>query len=288
VPYLWTKDGDNVVDNCYDDTHDNWAIAVGIPGSDDAETEFDGDLSSNWSTIKTLWINKVATDDYFPASNLFLDASGTADANACGGQHEVQTIDTSGYSWTVSVSSLYNQIMDNECYLFARLSDAGSALVGRPVFVVSNTYTGQSTNITSVTSFRTWVSAPLSMMPFHTAAGVIDIPSSVGLRFNAYRTATSGDLSVDYVMAMPRPLMRIRESSLTSAGIYYKGKAAYAHGASSENIQTVPSITGDTIELSPNKYNLLMVHMGDTDVNPVITYTFTFDEVSVIPHWSLL
>ncbi|NJN54973.1 MAG: LamG domain-containing protein [Anaerolineae bacterium] len=70
IPWLWTKDGDDTVDNCDDSSRDNYAVIGGIPGTRPARTLFYG--SYNGNEYCRTWLSLITMDRFYnPAGLLF-------------------------------------------------------------------------------------------------------------------------------------------------------------------------------------------------------------------------
>jgi len=295
VPWLWTKDGDDIVDNCDDSTRDDWAVIGGIPGTIESETEIQG-APSPWTggaQGTPLWLSLFRAPRFDNPSTLYTDLSGVASGADSGGEHQDDTVTTAvktiGTSATVTDKiDLYGGL---EYYLFTRLSDAGS-----------NLQLALAINIGGVqlSSGYASVSIGASFFLAHTLAlslpdrTVILTRAGYQSRFSflllAQRTTGSATLSTDYFMLLPRPLLRLapQGASAFAESFILRGRAAQIFNSSVPATDNLPTITGDIIELQPARYNILRAVMGETTSVATITYTLTFSKVIVTPRYALL
>lgn len=138
VPWLWTKDGDDVVDNANDSGRNNFALVGGIPGSAPAEYLLHVNSSADDVAGDPYYLNAFAAPVNIKVDEvLFLDLSGTVSAGQAGG--EVTTVsvttadsDTLGSrpaSTPLWVSRLLANLEEfGRRTVLVRLADAGSGL----------------------------------------------------------------------------------------------------------------------------------------------------------------
>lgn len=288
IPWLWTKDGDNIVDNCNDSTRDNWCVVGGVPGSAPAKTLLNVTVSG-LDTNLLLGLNAVK-DWVDPAGYLYADYSGTADANSSGGEYQNATIDTSGL-----VPFTVLTIQDNpmrwaafsgrEFMALLRLYDVGASQVNyrfRPYGAAGYNFDNNQTLSAA------WQIARL--LPFRTLrkadVGGDETGENISITLVPKRATGSADIRLDYVMLMPRPLVSIASPfSSASPSLLIDGLNAveYLPAFSNRFMIPKPTVTGDAIELIPESLNTLLANAGAT-----ITRTVTFNAIKVTPRWELV
>jgi hypothetical protein len=295
VPWIWTDDGDGVVENHYDSgPHKNWAVAGGVPGSAEADTVFDMVQSVDFSTNKSIWISNCPVNTYLYTMPIRYDLSGTADVgNSSGDAYKSATVDTSlsttFYGPASMTAGAYEQLRGKEYYVFARVYDAGTAMTAMSYFQLAS-YSGYYTRFVPVSAPSVWRTMILPSLPIQDYS--VDMFGAYPASSDAYtgpqfqRTTGSAAFRVDFYMLMFRPVVRIRAAA-AQVGVYYHNRDAYLYDTSWQ-LSQVATVSGDPVELSPGKANILLFHIGDTDVAPVISDTLALNKVIVTPRWWLV
>lgn len=293
-PWLWTKDGDNIVDNADDSTRDNYAIFGGIPGNMAARTEYRLTLSANLSSLYAIALGRIDLPYHYgveAANRWYSEQSGTADAGSSGGQYRPQPINTSGLQLAATfTASGVSPLRGRECYLFTRIYDEGTTLMG--YFVYSD---GSSTYQTAPRSFSAAASAwrllrtdPLVIPPGIQVDGDRLLSSDT---YSLYLNRSSGtaNVRVDYFVVMPRPLVIIGSTATAyaTASLIYRDGAAYSYNGGT--LGAWLTTTGDRVELLPDQYNVIVSFIGASgNIDPSITATLTYTAVYVTPRYGLL
>lgn len=280
VPYSWTKDGDNVVDNCTQGTtYNHYAIVAGIQGSVEADTEISGDFAQD--THKAIHLSNYASANYINPvgtySKLFFDASGTATgATDCGGSVAVVSVTTSATS-LYSETAYLPDMQGRSFSVLARIKDAngvtgyirlipyidGVSVTSRPM-ATSDTYA----------LYRTPMIADVNYNISNASNSAV--PKEITLK--VYRNTGTNNLTIDYMAVFPTPYLYFNNSE-TQTGT----NTFFIHGNKIKTVDVttgftrVRSINGNPIELEPNKYNLLQSLIGDIGDSPVISDTITYD-----------
>lgn len=297
IPGFWTKDADNVTDNCDDSSRDNWGVAFGIPGSAPAVTEFDLTRSFN-STNETVISNIVCDEFLSPDRTVLFDLSGTANANSSGGAYESQAI--GGVPCTFYGSSLedreYLILAGKEVYCLTRAGVTIGAHefsigfrfgIGSSAAIISNFRDLIMITGAGATTFRLYRSSPL-VLP--TAERLFLDSLDLTDALQRYQISI-GDTAlitcnVDYFAFLPRPLMVLSPRHATGSGtqsILVQGRRAIAYVSGTP--EAICDLRGDAIELVPGQLNILVSLHGDSSINPDVTYTMTYNQVHVTPRW---
>lgn len=299
VPWLWTKDGDDVVDNANDDTtRNNFAVCSGIPGSAPTETEINATLSVATGTFTEIYMSNLASDVFVPiqqSSVQYTDLSGSTDSNSSGSAYRAQSVSTTGIDVTNSTgitgTGFAKYLFGREYILVTRLTDLGSA---SPVSLAA-VVTGTADVTTDYLQAATSASAGIYATPPFVLAGLENrvhnpgdnILSNFQVYLYAKRTTGSASINVDYIALLPRPFMVLKSASAgVTATLRYKGRKAHTGSPATAVISPNIPVIGDVIELVPNRINTLISFMND--VNATITRTLTYSSVYVTPRWSLL
>lgn len=294
IPFLWTKDGDDIVDNADDSTRDNWAVAGGIPGTHPAETRIDGEVSPGW-TGYGLWISNLISNEIInPGGIVYGEQQGTVDANASGGEYSSKTVTTSAQTWSTSLSALdLEALFNREVYLFTRLYDAGSLLTIAFRLVANSDITTDYKSISTTTAFRLFKTDPLFIADL-----AVHIPGSTPgynsptFYLSAKRTLGSAAARVDFNIMMPRPLLFMVPGATAAGspeGFSYTSQDNRALSKTSADVSIgLLETRGDRIELVPNRYNALISLIGDIAGTHTITHTLTYERIYVTPRWSVI
>ena len=304
IPYYWTKDGAGLIENGTDSSLDNYAVIGGIPGNVPALTEIQATLSSDWSTIQTLALGLYTRlyGDFLRVSQfLFHDLSGTVDAAMVGGQ-ELTTLSTTTENTVGSANLTFEamrQLAGREFWPLVRLNDAGANLTLRLTYQMAlgvGAIIGPALlAITTTAAYRLYRLTSLfmpSLASLFYETFIYDfLASPLSLLLRAKRSSgANANVLVDYFALLPRPAAFIGDSSVvtTHTGLMYRSTGGTrAYNSTSGPSDSLPVI-GDALELAPERYNVLSGLLGNTGVNPVITYTLTLDSIKVTPRWSLL
>lgn len=310
LPWLWTKDGDDVVDNyTLSTTHQCYAAIGDIPGNLDAVTEFDFKLStyldSNSQGAALFSLLDVPQNfSHAAIQTMFYDLSGTAVASTVGGSVETVTLaavpNSTGGVVTILDYTLYRQLKRG-FYLIGMANDNASDTISFAVAVGTNLSADEviSEYATSY-SFSNYRNV---LFGYSQAEEISDVSRYIGGSVSFVRVIypfmkhASGTTSVyiDYMQLMPRPFMRIFSTNVsagTEKGVYHsvRGVHGIIFGAAPAGETKSVFMSGDKIEFMPEKQNYLISSIGDIYRTPAamdITNTLTYVRTYVTPRWSL-
>lgn len=309
VPYLWTDDGDNIIDNCLDSSRENYAIIGGVQGSYPAVTEYRMKVetggANTFDTDAALWLSRTSLYEYRnQVLGIFKDLGGTAVTGACGGSAEVLSVGTSPVTLSGTppgYAALYNaEQFGTDYYLFVRMSDAGSLLTVAPrvylagsVSGAASYYTGDYRSITGGTAYKLFVFGPIAVADESIAS--IDRANYQALTPVFQRTSGTANVTVDFVAALPAPLLKFKKTGTitgVSSGIWAHVKGLggkfETDQSSLEYFLQFGEATGQPVEVLPETQNVLFGFVGDDGAEHVITRTIDFSYVKVIPRWSII
>jgi hypothetical protein len=277
-----------VVDNCTDATRNHYAIAAGIQGSTEAETEIRGVAGTAFSGLH---LSNFATRRYINPSEFFSDSSGTADAAAVGGSAKVTSLSTSSQQLTNPSLNWYKyeypEFDAMQFYMLARIKDATTGYIRIQPYVTSNS------GITSgMLDFSRPYATGTGYRLFRTNIGTTQKyyagydTALEAVRMKGYRNSGTDNLSLDYSVMFPRPYLYCSLGDIASFTLTEKRLAVIGGGPSPGWIAVVNAV-GDQIEFVPNKYNILQSLMGRDDADPALAYTLTYT-VYITPRYNLL
>lgn len=298
IPYLWTKDGDDVVDNCNDDTRDNWCTVGGVAGDTNAETEYRIAMS-NIAARQT--IIGIMTHNYGefvnPSGYLYGEQSGSADANSSGGEYYTKSsVGTSatliGPSSTAMSQRGVEALLGTDIYYVARLYDASASTLQLAIYYpIPSGSVGTYRNVTMPET--TWGLHYTNSVALPTRNELIQTldygnrtinNKSFGL-YGRHVTGTS-DVRIDFFAIVPRPMAILGDGdAVTGSGFVLNGRKITEVASDMLTVYEKSYISGDVIDLFPNKLNVLISHLGyasDADITRTLTYT-----IYITPRWSI-
>ena len=296
LPWLWNKDGDGVVDNCDDSSRDNWLAAGGLPGSLPAETAMavlSSGAGSNWISLCDIDHGKFL----LPTRFLYVEQSGVVDANSSGGEYLNTSVNTASTIIGTTASSfftagVYDLLAGREVIFFARMMDAGANLQIAAAFDFGAAETvTEFLSVTLGAAMRLMRTPPLvlpTMRWFKNYMGVFLASTTTDWILRAKRTvAGAANVSVDYFAVLPRPVVKVSSIDVGSR-FFLDAAGAIQVNDSAANVEKDLQMSGDILEFVPGKLNLLVCFNGDTDANPTITNTLSFERILIVPRYALL
>jgi hypothetical protein len=289
--FLWTKDGDGVLDNCDDSSRDNFAIIGGIPGDVEALTEWQIDPPTS-TPPDVYWLGRKAVEETFdPASTFWLELQGTADANSSGGQYEQHAFGGSPgtYDFDVAVDEIKH--LQGRIHFLARLYVSGNAVDVNPFYKFGSgpRVDGEVQQIATNANFllRAYANWDMWIRWDHLREG--ETPASLTLGLHVSDATGGATVRCDFVQVLPYPNCRVEVGSSISlsAGdtLHVIEDEAYVL-ASSGAEKYAPEFRGEPVNLEPHKYNYVWFLAGEEGQQYDITDTATF-VVYVTPRWLL-
>lgn len=291
IPWLWTYDGDNVLDSYCDSTHENYCVYGGIPGNIPADTIYHITPSA---TGVSIFVSNFGANYYVDLSECFSDLSGHVDAGALGGEVEQLTATTTAaFPFSASsnfTSDLASKALDGlNARFLASISDAGSNL-----YIYAYAAGGNGTSSSSTRS----IVADATRKYFVTYETIT--PVSYANKFewllendkNYYiwlgRTTGSAVAEIDYTQLFLGDFFTVEnvDSSNTESFII-NGRNAIEITSAGIDSKT-NKIIGDTLDLYPNKMNHVVILSGTVGANTAFTRTVTITRTYTIPRWSIL
>jgi hypothetical protein len=291
IPWLWTKDGDNVIDNCDDSTRDNWCVIGGVPGNLPCQYKHFIQPSTAKSSY---WLGGTDLPEgvfVYPSNQWFVDYNSTANGAYCGGGYG----STTGSSWSgilggSMVASLYGYGKHN---MFIRLSkEATSGTISvRPTHIIgsSQTVNGDYKLISIDTTNRLYY-VGTSILDNTIKNGMVELGYKFDLLLLGFTfTAGGSNMNVDFQMDIPGDVIRINMPfAMPIPGyIIYDGNRSFA--ASGTTFINTGELTqvGNDPKLLPNKNNMVWgISAGDAEAHALAdTLTFT---TFITPNWSLI
>lgn len=297
LPWLWTKDGDGVVDNANDSAKDNFCIIHGVAGDVDAVTRFVCTTSANLSSAP-VWLSKYDAPVFFSAGEVYAEHDGTADVGASSNDaYNSFTVTTSETSKTGGdIDGVLRYLGGRTFRLFARFYDAGSNMQIQAGYAMdsSSTVEADYKPISATTAFNLFYTEPLQLVNVQRALLDGDAVLVTGGHYfflNMKRTTGSAAARLDYVVTMFEPTIKIDGDTL--GGAY----SSFVLDSETGNYLYVPAgglnfpgiiTNGTNPALTPDRYNTIIYVQGDSDAAATITYTLTYNKVQVTPRWRLL
>jgi len=293
IPWLWTKDGDDVVDNCDDSTNDNWCVCGGIPGNAKADTFY---RFATFAQGPEVLMGNWETDTFYaPTGKLFFDFGGSADAACCGGAYYRQVIGTAvatigTYPAWGMTDDIYRDGMGGKSFRsVVRIADTGTGLsIATKFSDGTNSIITDYKGITAGTAYKLEFPGDI-MLPTYLSKQDDIVYSNLGIYVLGVRSSSSGTVDTDYAALFPSPCFLITGQSSMDTFVVNGYDVNQANIVSS-GISIPTSLTGQVIELMPNKFNVLTVLAMTKTTRESIpqSYTTGFIYIKVVPRYLIL
>ena len=297
VPWLWTKDGDDVVDNGDSSTTDNFAVIAGVPGTAPARTQISIENTNIPSTTDGYYLSNVDLPRFYlpSASHFFFDQSGCSIASTVGGAQRLVSVASTSFTKTnMGTIAHFEPVAGREFYTLIRLRDTGASLAVRFNFTIGTdiTTTCQLLNIAD-TFRRGFLIGPLALGGAESYGYTPQSPGLDGaVRYDVQftRSGASADLDLDYAALFPRPLLRVEVDGtiITSAhSIVINRNSATLRTTTTGALVERCILRGDPIEFMPGVFNTLFIAHGLHGEAYWADSTITLS-ASVTPRYALL
>jgi len=302
IPYRWTKDGDDIVDNAIQGTtYHNYAVFGGIPGNVPAETEHLIDVGAMGSETKLILAQAELDEWADPAGNFFRNAGGTATTSAdVDSDVRTESVNTTNVFVTALTDiNYFDPLAGRSLALIARLSDAGANLTAATFWDLtgSNAVLTDFKAIVADATRRVFVLDNILVptkrdLLAHRRSSMIILDDQVDIGVVLVRTsAGAANVTIDYIFLAPRPLLELTYSGLSASDFFLiSGREAYIVQASGTqyNLTGKPATVGrDPLELLPNKVNILFSLLGGDGEANTITRTLTYVYTDIIPRYAI-
>lgn len=286
-PIFWTSAGSDGLANANDSTHDNFGVALCIPGSAEALTRYS---VSGLIDGETYTLGNWEIPDFIdPARVLYYDQSGTADASCSGGQFKRTSISTTETQTSVNTTKweftqdpqLLRFVKGKRFSCIVRIRDNTSGYL-RWRHVLSNMFKQQPQRVAvGLAYFRNYVLPPIQIPD--TDSEIYQI----GDQIDTLVVNTSGPVNVDcdYVFMMPHPSFSFFGYVAVIEGREYDGY----YGVSAQSVSGV--VTGGEINLKPWIYNVICMSAYGSNAGLAdnsIDTSLGFTTIEVTPRWELL
>lgn len=301
VPYLWTKDGDDKVDNCNDSTRDNWCVAGGVEGSSAARTTISMQLSEYLSSAAPIGLSLLDVERFSNAevSALMADETGTVDAGSCGGSYEAVSVATSETGPSNFITGMFKPLAGRAFVLVTRIKNAGSNLLERGfITIAGSTQYSDWKAVANNAAYRLNYTNDLRMPDDTDAgAGLLNVTKTFSAGIGLKRSSGgAANVDVDFVQLLPRPLALLSPANPTStAGIIVSGERVYTLDQPLIGVSTTVSdfydyarLMGDVIEFRPDRLNVMFSFIALNAVaNPALADAIYYQRVMVTPRYEL-
>jgi len=296
ILYQWTKDGDDIYDNCLDSTHAHYGYIGGVQGSYPAKTKFYGLVSgSGYKTITMSNLPLFFTDyaSGLPAK-LFADLSAVTAADMCGGEYYTASMDDDytalGGGNTIGAVSTIQALIGREAYVYSRYKDSQASENINFAFAYSMgstlIYSRDRLQAISNSAYRLHRTPPMALFSIPNEIDDEFLAKSfVFTGFVKRENTSSNAFYVDYSVLMPRPLMVL--NNVQTAITEFRAINGEAIRLASGEFATRVSVKGDLIEFEPERINLLQILMGDESTDPLVASTCTL-KVWITPRYALI
>lgn len=301
VPWLWTKDGDNVVDNCNDSTRDNWCVVGGVGGTSPARTVISMQLSDYLSSVGPIALSLLDVREFSNTVNaaLMADSDGTVDAGSCGGSYEALSVSTTDTAPDDLIRSYFRDLAGKTFVLVARIKNAGSGLLMNGALSIANMVTSTAwKSIPNNAAYRLFYTDELRV-PDNTPvqAGLSNATKRMTINVAFKRATGTANIDIDFTHLLVRPLALISYiNPTTTAGVMLVGNKVYTldepvigTASSPSDFYEYGKLTGDAIEFVPERMNVLTSFIGlNASSNPALDSAIYYQRVMIEPRYNLL
>ena len=288
VPWLWTKDGDDIVDNADDSSRDNWCAVGGVPGSVRAKTDYvlTATTHAGYYLVNTpLPYGDMKNSAAF--TNLYyVELQGTADANASGGEYN-QIVANGQYPPASDPRPVpFPYLLDGPIHFFIRLKQASASTLSLKARIQyqsgGSSIDGASRTVSTTTGYKTFYLGDLNFSFPPT------LPNSLKAAFLLVEvTGVSANVHGDYLMALPGDIIKLLYPGGSTATIYLSEAQSIALDTSL-NLHTI-GLSGRRLNLYPDMVNRITSHLGnDAEASALISDTLTYTRIDVTPRYALL
>jgi hypothetical protein len=288
IPYLWTKDGDGVVDSYNDATHDDFAVINGVPGALPARATFDIRPTFAGTAAGGMVIANQTYKDYLDETNMYIGTVAIA--------QNVGTVNVAYPSGgtVIPITRQLDAYRGQKAYMLASIVDAGTTLCrGRMVVTydtASNAYYSDYTSLQTDGTAAWYLIGPMlvpDMMPIE-----YDWMSGFGeLNFYAdlVRLSGSGTITMNSLRLIPGMFRYVYASGLTTNhGFILDENSVYSYNTSTSKEDGMAYQWGEPIYLIPGVYNHLIAVPMALNRDSNLADTATFSRVYVTPRYPLL
>lgn len=291
LPYLWTKDGDNILDNGDSGALQNWCVIGSVAGTAPAAVLARATVNGAAGVVSSVYwsLLDMPLDNYQDPG--FLVDYGAPDTVS------VATSSTQIGAVTLSQAQ-YKIIGGREIMGIANIDTATSTnnLNLQTAVYVGAAYTADyvyRSYSTTASEESLGVSLPLAVVPYnHAAFGAGLVSGGYQLRLNVKRSSGgAANITVYYVHFVPRPFVEI--TTTTSFGtdpadiLYNDGKVDKVD-ASSGALYNPMQVIGDRIAPLPRRYNILTSFMTMLEEDCPDSSILTFQSFYLTPRWTVI
>lgn len=278
IPWLWTKDGDDMVDNCDDSSRDNWCICGGIPGDAPAKTRYELYSITSAANQKGIYLGGYGYPRFIHPGNWYKDSVDKIDASCSGGGY----VETTG--WPLAeigiIQSIQEQPTNIKFHYFTRFRRSGGSVTVTPYWSQSlgSETPGAAVTLNSDNTFRIFYVGSLYYRRSKVLKG-LDFELYYGLEFSA-------TVDLDYHQVIPGDVIRLYSTSNISNNLYVYVEDGSAYNKTITALR--PLFTAGTMpELKPGMINTIWLIIGDNGEDHRIASTATL-VIYATPRWRLL
>lgn len=294
--YFWTKDGDNILDQVDDSTHANWGVVAGIPGTLPARTMWH--LSASAATSKAFWLMQHLdrlNDFRKPADRWWLEASGTVDANASGGEYHSITAPVSAPRWALYDYILNDEYIQGDFHFFLRAKRSAAASIDVGFYLESGNLPiyDEDKTISLGTAYQWNYIGKLSYEKVRTLIKETTSTFMIAA-MNFQDDNASGSTHVDCGLVVNGKIAMISATAVDVPGgdgssisddseVYVIGHQGTFHDGT-----YAVHVNGSEIDLEPERLNTIFTSLANDGGAHVLSDTITVSGIRITPRWAML
>jgi len=283
IPYIWTKDGDNVVDNADAGANENWCVIGGVQG--DLPAEVEASMTVGGMAAADLYMGRLDWDydEFIDPNFLVNNSAGTVPISPSDG-----TITYIGFA-----DDEFRLVAGRKFAAVVRASDSGSANnismrtgVRPGAALYYSAYEPVNYGSAAATAIDT--TPDIYIVQDEEFYRTLGITRAGSVFIGAKRASGTSNLIVQSVGLLPSPRTRFTNLAGGTAYptlIYTNGNTYEVTGGTA--LAYTYQTDGKPFEVAPNKYNVLVTYMGREAVASPGTVTLTYNSVYVTPRWKV-
>ncbi len=300
-PYLWTKDGDDVLDNVDGlvsaTSKDNWGVVGGVVGDVEAQTEWRIQPPTEAPSVG-YWLGRKAVDSPIDGSIFWVELDGTADVGSSSNDaYETIAAGTSDqwFKNAATIDQIFLKAVPGRYQWVARMKVSTNSIEVFPIYTwgaasIDHMVAGDALSVGTNANFLLRdcgdmvVRCPAETL-LHT--GELDYAD---FRLRVDRTA-SATVYGDFIQILPYPCCYVESINATltiSAGepLIIESEPKIAYTLNAGNINEIFEYQGEPVTLVPNAYNYVYLLQGAKDATYDVTDTATIT-LYITPRWLL-
>jgi hypothetical protein len=293
LPWAWSLAGAGAVANMDDATHKNYIVAGGIPGTVEADTKYQiaSDVTG-WTT--RLWLCRQIDRGGWrnPATNFYLEGSGTAEAGNSNADYNERTHPLIGPTDATASPVRAWELAGNVMFFMRARSESAtpSVTLAPQIYTNNGAYTKTEATFTLSTTYKLLFLGTLRLPEIAESQD-----TTYFVQLQSWWTAQSAAWRLDFSQWFVGSIATITPvdatgisgglSAVYATALTLRGRVAtYAMAGGATYLA---NRIGDPIDLQPGVYNTIRNIIADTNGTYDLTRTATYSTITITPRWAI-